>query len=180
MFSMSGKIGAYHWGIGGSCIQVKSQYIYWIKIFKILLLNIQIFRFHTGAPSPNNGFHATVKIGMFLTISNLFLIWIAQNVITSVSSYWSENITLNILIFRCKFANASFASGEGWIFCSEIRGKNPQLCRFSRSLWWNSTAGQTNHGNHPLARFSKQLQANIYKTAIFPNNNRQIFIKLQY
>ena len=24
-----------------------------------------IFRFHTGAPSPNNGFHATVKIGKY-------------------------------------------------------------------------------------------------------------------
>ena len=147
-------------------MQIKSQHIYWIGIFKILLLNIQIFRFHTGAPSPNNGFHATVKIGMFLTITNLFLIWIAQNVITSVSSYWSENIPLNILIFRCKFANASFVSGKGWIFCSAIRGKSHNyvvslgVCGGTRRLGKRTTA--------------------IIRSPDFPNNYRQIFTKLRY
>ena len=40
---------------------------------------LTFFRFHTGAPSPNNGFHATVKIGMFSSLChNNFLITIIR------------------------------------------------------------------------------------------------------
>ena len=71
----------------------------------------QPFRFHTGAASPNNGFHATVKIGSLNSLLNVKAT--SVDVLLQLPMFYCSSAFKNVVDYMACAKASIVADGKG-------------------------------------------------------------------